>query len=130
MAFIKISDAFKAGADWISATVRGFFVEQVPRALDTVQDVRDNDLEQCRFLFVRAKNAFYRLNLSSTAADDGNTVIRDNIGRRYEKIGSPGTVEAVVSPDGSVTDIVAITQAEYDELDPPHATTFYVIVPE
>lgn len=128
MALIKISDAFKAGADWISATVRALFVEQVQRALDTVQDVRDNDLEQARFLYVREKNAFYRLNLSSTAEDDGHAVLRDSIGRRYERIGSPGTVEAVVSPDGSVTNIVAITQAAYDLLDPPHPTTFYVIV--
>src|SRR5690606_28033923 len=86
MALIKISDAFKAGADWLSATVRGLHRDQVLTCIDTVQDVRDNDFEQTRFLYVKAKGAFYRLNLSSTASDDGDTVLRDNIGRRYVKV--------------------------------------------
>lgn len=85
MALIKIGDAFRAGADWISATVRSFFIEQIPRALDNVQDVRDNDLEQARWIFVRSLGAFYRMSLSSTASDDGDSVLRDNIGRRYIK---------------------------------------------
>jgi hypothetical protein len=34
----------------------------------------------------------------------------------------------VVSPDGSVATIVRLTQAAYDELDPPDPATLYVIV--
>lgn len=35
--------------------------------------------------------------------------------------------DGVQSSDGSVTDILAMTQAEYDALDPVSATTFYII---
>lgn len=35
---------------------------------------------------------------------------------------------AVISPDLSVTAMVALTQAAYDLLSPPDPTTFYVIV--
>lgn len=109
MAFIKISDAFKAGADWLSATVRALHRDQVLTCMDTVQEVRDNDFEQTRFLYVKAKGSFYRLNLSSTAADDGDTVLRDNIGRRYLKVdGSAISAWA----DAHVADIAA--RAAYD----------------
>ena len=33
----------------------------------------------------------------------------------------------VQSSDSSVTDIVTLTQAEYDALSPPDATTFYIV---
>lgn len=46
--------------------------------------------------------------------------------------GIPGTdgkdgLDGVQSSDGSVTDIIALTQAEYEALDPVSATTFYII---
>jgi hypothetical protein len=123
MSFIKISDAFKAGADWISATVRSFFIEQVPRAVDTVADVRDNDLEQARWIFVRSVGAFYRLSLSSTASDDGDGVIRDNIGRRYIKatsavqvgFGASGTLANRANFNGEAKGFV-YAQTDQDDL--------------
>lgn len=36
--------------------------------------------------------------------------------------------DGVQSSDASVTDIVAVTLAEYEALDPPDATTFYIVV--
>lgn len=112
MTIIKPSTAFKAGADWVSAEVRSYMTDQVATHVDTVQDVRDNDFEQTRFLYVKTKAALYQLNLSSGAADDGDTVIRDNIGRRYEKVA------------GSVASLLGITQvddltarAAYDDED-------------
>lgn len=38
--------------------------------------------------------------------------------------------DGVQSSDSSVTDIIALTQAEYDLLDPPDASTFYIIKPD
>ena len=48
--------------------------------------------------------------------------------------GNGSTIEAVtvgtdvIEGDGTVTKIVKLTQAAYDLLDPPHATTHYLIV--
>lgn len=89
MAIITPSTAFKQGADWVSAEVRAYIKDQVATHVDAVQDVRDNDFEHTRFLFVKDQGATYRLDLSSGAADDGDTVIRDNLGRVYIKV--PGT---------------------------------------
>lgn len=36
-------------------------------------------------------------------------------------------LDGVQSSDSSVTDILAMTQAEYNALDPADATTFYII---
>lgn len=183
---IKPSTAFRQDADWISAEVRAYLTDQVATHVDAVQDVRDNDFEQTRFLYVRTKAATYRLDLSSGAADDGDTVLRDNVGRRYlkvagsgsamawdvqvddlaaraaydgeeagfsvlvadegngrsavyERVGAPGNwtdpayltgapgADGVQSSDASVTDIRAMTQAEYDGLSPVSSTTFYII---
>jgi hypothetical protein len=82
---IRPSVAFKSGADWLSAEVRAYMKDQVATHLDTVADLRDNDLELTRFVYIRSKGALYRLNLNSGAADDGDTFIQDNVGRRYEK---------------------------------------------
>lgn len=91
MTIIKPSTAFKAGADWVSAEVRAYIKDQVATHVDAVSDVRDNDFEQTRFVYVRSKAALYRLDMSSAAADDGDTVLRDNVGRRYVKVpGSDG----------------------------------------
>lgn len=46
--------------------------------------------------------------------------------RKGDKGDTPS--DAVISSDASVTDIVTVTQAAYDALDPPDATTLYVIV--
>lgn len=86
MAIIKPSTAFKQSADWVSGEVRAYMRDQVSTHVDTVQDVRDNDFEQTRFVYVRERGAVYRLDLASGAADNGNTVIRDNVGRRYIKV--------------------------------------------
>lgn len=86
MAIIKPSTAFKQSADWVSGEVRAYMRDQVATHVDTVQDVRDNDFEQTRFVYVRERGAVYRLDLASGAADNGNTVIRDNVGRRYIKV--------------------------------------------
>jgi len=122
MPLIKISDAFKAGADWISATVRTLMRDQVPFAVDAIQDVRDNDLEHARWVFVRSVGSFYRLSLSSTAADNGDTVLRDNIGRRYIKatsavqlgFGGSGTLANRAAFDGQAKGFV---YAQTDQAD-------------
>jgi hypothetical protein len=113
MSIIRPSVAFKAGADWVSAEVRAYITDQVATHVDTVSDLRDSDLERTRWVYVGAKGALYRLNLSSGAADDGDTVIQDNVGRRYEK-------EAGAGPggtfwDAAVDDIAA--RGAYDDED-------------
>lgn len=127
MTLIKPSEAFKTGADWQSAEVRAYVRDQLATHVDVVADIRDNDLEQTRFVYVRSAAALYRLNLSSGAADDGDTVIHDNLGRRYEKVIGAG---GIGSSNGTVTNIIKLTQAEYDLLDPADPTTFYIIVDE
>lgn len=87
---IKPSDAFRQSADWVSADVRAYIKDQVSTHVDTVQDVRDNDFEQTRFVYVKSKASTYRLDLSSGADDDGDTVLRDNLGRRYVKVAGAG----------------------------------------
>lgn len=109
MAIIKPSTAFKQSADWVSGEVRAYMRDQVATHVDTVQDVRDNDFEQTRFVYVRSKAATYRLDLSSGAADDGDTVIRDNVGRRYVKVAGSGSAMAW---DVQVDDLAA--RAAYD----------------
>jgi hypothetical protein len=113
MSIIRPSVAFKAGADWLSAEVRAYMKDQVATHLDTVADLRDNDLELTRFVYIRSKGALYRLNLNSGAADDGDTFIQDNVGRRYEK-------EAGAGPggrfwDAEVDDVAG--RAAYDDED-------------
>ncbi len=93
MSIVKPSEAFKQAANWVSAEVRAYVKDQLATHVDTVGDVQSNDFEQTRFLFVRSKSATYRLDLSSGAADDGDTVLRDNVGRRYLKI--PATAATV-----------------------------------
>jgi len=112
MTIIKPSTAFKAGADWVSAEVRAYIKDQVATHLDTAQDVRDNDFEQTRFLYVRTKAATYRLDLSSGAVDDGDTVLRDNVGRRYIKVSGSGSAMAW---DVQVDDLAG--RAAYDGED-------------
>jgi len=85
MSIIKPSTAFKAGANWASGDVRSYMKDQVAIFVDAVADVNDNDFEQTRWLYVKSKSVFYVINLASTAADDGDLVLHDNIGRRYEK---------------------------------------------
>lgn len=107
MTIIKPSTAFKAGADWVSAEVRAYIKDQVATHVDTVADVRDNDFEQTRFVYVRSKATLYRLDLSSGAADDGDTVLRDNVGRRYVKVlGSGGFVfwNAIAEDEAGLAD--------------------------
>ncbi|MFC5385203.1 hypothetical protein ACFPLB_04385 [Aquamicrobium segne] len=91
MPIIKPSTAFKSEADWVSAEVRAYIKDQVSTHVDVVQDVRNNDFEETRFLYVRSKDATYRLELSNGSPDDGDTVLHDNLGRRYVKaLGSGG----------------------------------------
>lgn len=185
MAIIKPSTAFKSGADWVSADVRAYMIDQVAIHVDAVGDVNSNDFEKARWLFVKATGALYRLDLAATASDDGDTVLIDNIGRRYIKSTSvvrinwdaSGTLAGRAAYDGAakgfvyavtdgadlviyvketatsgdwsnafswrgaagnngvqssnatVTDIIKLTQAQYDALVPPNATTFYIVVP-
>lgn len=86
MTIIKPNTAFPTGANWPSASSRGYHVDQTPLAVDTVADVRNNDFEGARWLFVKAAGAIYRLDLSSSAADDGATCIHDNVSRRYVRV--------------------------------------------
>jgi len=53
--------------------------------------------------------------------------VDETVGWGGDMRGAFSTLEDVVLGDG-VTDIVRITQAEYDELDPPDATTLYLII--
>lgn len=185
MSIIKLSDAFKAGADWVSAEVRAFIGDQVAFNVDVISDVNDNDFESARWIFVKASGALYRLDLTSGLADDGDGVLQDNVGRRYIKVTStvavdfddsgtlanrathdaaakgyvyavtdgtdlviyikksatsgdwssgftwrgPAGNDGVQSSNATVTDIVRLTQAAYDALVPPSATTFYIITP-
>lgn len=122
MPLIKISDAYPSGEDWNAATVRSFVADQNSLFIDTIQELRDNDLEQARWAFVKENGAFYRLDLASSASDDGDAVLRDNVGRRYLKAST-----AVISPDGSAPRMVRLTQEAFDELDPPDAATLYFI---
>lgn len=87
MAIIKLSQAFKAFANWISADVLAFIRDQSVFTVDTVADVNGGDFEQARYVYVKDKDAVYRLDLTSGAADDGELVLRDNAGRRYLRIG-------------------------------------------
>lgn len=41
---------------------------------------------------------------------------------------APAMANAVVTPDGSAPRLVALTQLEFDALDPPDASTTYIIV--
>lgn len=52
-------------------------------------------------------------NISVDATDPANPVI---------------SADGIISPDNSVTAMVALTQAAYDLLAPPDPTTFYVIL--
>lgn len=110
MAFIKPSTAFKASANWLSAEVRAYIKDQVATHLDTVADLRDADLERTRFVFIKTKAALYRLDLSSGAADDGDTVIHDNLSRRYLKIAANG-------PGGPFWDVAVDALADRDDYD-------------
>lgn len=113
MTIIKPSTAFKAGADWVSAEVRAYIKDQVATHVDTAADVRDNDFEQTRFIFVKSKAALYRLDLSSGASDDGDTVLQDNVGRRYVKVAG-STISLLGIPQ--VDDLTA--RGAYDNEDP------------
>lgn len=44
--------------------------------------------------------------------------------------GPAGNNGNVFSPDSSVAQMIALTQAEYDLIGSPDATTVYVIIPE
>ena len=96
MSIIKPSTALP-GADWVSGTVQAF-VTQLAIHVDTIADVNDNDFERWGWIFVRANGGLYRYAPASVAADDGDGVLQDNIGRRYQKIvmtgaGSPWDVQ-------------------------------------
>lgn len=86
MAIIKPSAAFPSGANWVSGDVQAF-VRQEVLAVAAAADINGNDLEQIAFVYVQAKDAVYRLDLTSVAADDGEMVLRDSTGRRYLRIG-------------------------------------------
>lgn len=111
MPIIKPSTAFKQSADWVSAEVRAYMKDQVSTHVDTVQDVRDNDFEKSRFIFVKSLAATFRLDLSSGADDDGVNVLHDNIGRRYLKV--IGTGLGGVDFDAQVADLAG--RAAYDD---------------
>ncbi|EKF39812.1 hypothetical protein NA8A_24009 [Nitratireductor indicus C115] len=111
MPIIKPSTAFKQSADWVSAEVRAYMKDQVSTHVDTVQDVRDNDFEKSRFIFVKSLAATFRLDLSSGADDDGINVLHDNIGRRYLKV--IGTGLGGVDFDAQVADLAG--RAAYDD---------------
>ncbi len=120
MSIVKPSTAFKAGADWISAEVRAYMKDQVAIHVDTVADLRDSDMEQARFVYIKSKAALYRLNLSSGAADDGDTAIHDNLSRRYLKITGTG-------PGGAFWDVAVDALADRDAYD-AEAANFAVFV--
>lgn len=110
MSIVKPSTAFKAGADWVSAEVRAYMNDQVAIHVDTVTDLRDSDMEKARFVYIKSKAALYRLNLSSGAADDGDTAIHDNLSRRYLKITGTG-------PGGAFWDVAVDALADRDAYD-------------
>lgn len=85
MSFQKISTTFP-GADWASGTVQAFFKKHIALFVDAVTDVNDNDLEEAEVLYVHAKDAFYQYDSGSSAADDGDKVLLDNLSRRYLRI--------------------------------------------
>jgi hypothetical protein len=89
MSIIKLSQAFQAFANWISADVRSYMGDQVSICVDAVADVQNNDFESARWIFVKGNGAIYRIDLTSSAADNGDTVLRDNVGHRYIKATSP-----------------------------------------
>jgi len=85
MSIIRPSVAFKSGADWVSGDVQAF-IKQLAIHVDTVADVNDNDFETWGWIYVKATSGLYRYAPASAATDDGDTVLQDNIGRRYVKV--------------------------------------------
>lgn len=59
----------------------------------------------------------------------GGQKIMGNFNEIYSAIGD-GTVLATIpkSTDGTILNIIALTQAQYDALSPPVSTTLYVII--
>lgn len=110
MPIIKPSTAFKSFDNWVSGEVRAYMKDQVSTHVDRVQDVRDNDFEYTRFIFVKSLAATFRFDPSSGAADDGVNVLQDNIGRRYVKV--TGTGLGGVDFDAQVADLAG--RALYD----------------
>lgn len=96
MSIIKPSQAFP-GNNWVSGDVQTF-IKQLAICVDAVADVNDNDFEQWLWIYVKAKGALYRYAPAEVASDNGNTVLQDNIGRRYAKQASSGGRE-VLSDD-------------------------------
>lgn len=67
---------------------------------------------------------------------DGATNAADHVKSLYDELGanpSGGAADlatrlsSMIDGDGTITDVVAVTQAEYDAIDPYDATTLYVI---
>ena len=66
---------------------------------------------------------------------DGNVYLDVDTARLYTKVSGvwqSGIIikgeDGVQSSDNSVTDIIALSRAEYDALSPPDETTFYIVI--
>jgi len=71
----------------------------VNSGVDTVADFRLTDWEFQKCILVREMGAIYTYDPASTAADDGDAVLHDNLGRRYLKGAFDGA--AVPGTDGA-----------------------------
>lgn len=105
MTIIKPNTAFPTGADWPSATARAYIADQLAIHIDTVAEFNSADFENAVWVFVKATGRLYRLDLSLGAADNGVTILADNVGRRYVAVTAPSNSLALdaVGPAASRT---------------------------
>ena len=108
MTVIKLADTFPRN-NWSSAAVQAFFLTHGIKALQTVSDVNNSDLEGAAWVFVSANHSFYAYDATATNADDGDSWLLDNQGRRYRKIAGSGAA----SWDVQVADLTA--RGAYDD---------------
>ncbi len=92
-----------------------------PNAIGTLaeRDLLDLEPDETEFVFLRME-------------DDEDAVYYRWLGMVWSDpfpVAIPGdaALDGVQSSDGSVTDIIALSQAEYDALSPPNASTFYIV---
>lgn len=80
------SEAFKPTGNIQSGDLNTFVRDYMKRAVDTVAEFRLTDMEDQKLVYCAERGASYELNIMSGAADNGDTVIVDGYGRRYEKL--------------------------------------------
>jgi hypothetical protein len=99
-----IDALYPDGASVVKTNVRAHHKARIPLVVDLIDDIQATDYGAAKVIYVAETRALYQYNSAdTTSADDGDLIIVDPAGRRYELAVEPSAGRGVTAPGGRLS---------------------------